>query len=54
MSKKIEKLKEVNNALKNILIVLETRMFIENIIDVDDKSINMNVTKPKIVTVPKQ
>ena len=33
MSKKIEKLKEVNLALNKRLIYLETYMFIQNIVD---------------------
>ena len=51
MSKKIDKLKEVNTQLSNILIKLETRMFIENIVDVKEKTINED--KPKAVVILK-
>lgn len=52
MSKKLEKLKEVNNILKRVLEKLEFEMFIENINDVKDNIINNN--KPKIIVNPKQ
>jgi hypothetical protein len=37
MSKKLDKLKEINTQLSNILVELETRMFIENINVFNDK-----------------
>lgn len=47
MSKKIEKLKEVNNQLNEILSKLETRMFIENINNYNDKK--LKESQPKMV-----
>lgn len=49
MSKKMEKLKEVNTQLSNILIELETRMFIENIVDVKEKIINEEKSKTIVI-----
>jgi hypothetical protein len=39
MSKKIEKLKEINAQLDNVLTKLETHIFINNIDNVQDKKI---------------
>ncbi len=47
MSKKLEKLKEVNLQLTNILNELEAHMFIENIDSGDNKKIKEE--KPKVV-----
>ncbi len=49
MSKKIEKLKEVNELIKNALMELETKMFIENISNVRDKVINDENLKSKFI-----
>ncbi len=48
---KIEKLKEVNENLKNLLIQMETRMFIENI-NVSEPMKNSKEEKPAVITVP--
>jgi len=45
MSKKLEKLREVNKLLKEILSNLETQMFIENIDETIDKKINAEYSK---------
>lgn len=45
--KKIEKLKEINETIKNICVDLETRIFVEDM-DVVDKKI-MKEYKPKNV-----
>lgn len=39
-SKKIEKLKEVNNLLNELIGKLETRLFIENISEAEEKILN--------------
>ena len=39
MSKKLEKLKEVNDNIKKILVEMETRLFLENNCVVEDKKI---------------
>lgn len=54
MLKKLEKLKEVNETLKNVLIELETRMFIENIVEVKDKPIRDEISTSKVVVIQKQ
>lgn len=46
MSKKLEKLKEVNATLKELLIKLETHMFVENI-NVDKENLKNHV--PELV-----
>lgn len=46
MSKKLEKLKEINETLKHVLDKLEIRKFIENISDVKDCVIKND--KPKV------
>ena len=47
MSKKLDKYREVNKQLANVLTELETRMFVENIIYVKDKK--LKVEEPKVV-----
>ena len=47
MSKKLEKYREVNKQLANVLTELETRMFIENIVYTNDKKIKLE--EPKVV-----
>jgi hypothetical protein len=47
MSKKLEKLREVNAMLNTVLMELETKLFIDNISDVKEKIIKDE--KPKIV-----
>jgi hypothetical protein len=47
MSKKLEKLREVNTQLSNILMELETRIFVDNISDVKERIIRED--KPKAV-----
>ena len=47
MSKKLEKLREVNMQLKSILSELETKMFIENINDTKSKMAKEE--QPKVV-----
>jgi len=39
MSKKLDKLKEINSQLSNILIELETQIFVENIDNYKEKMI---------------
>jgi hypothetical protein len=53
MAGKIEKLKEVNENLKNLLIQLETRMFVENI-NVSNFNQKNEDKKPAINIVPNQ
>ena len=38
MSKKIEKLKEINRLLDEVLSNVETRIFIESVIDIKDNT----------------
>jgi len=51
MSKKLDKLREVNTTLVNIINKLETKAFIENIYIVNEKFINNE--KPKPITETK-
>jgi len=48
---KIEKLKEVNENLKKLLIQMETRMFIENI-SASEPIKKSREEKPAVITVP--
>jgi hypothetical protein len=52
MSKKLEKLKEVNVMLNAVLMELETRIFIDNISDVKEKMTKDE--KPKVMVEIKQ
>jgi hypothetical protein len=54
MSPKLEKLKEINETLKNVLIQLETEMFIENILNVNDKPMVEEAPKPNVIVISKQ
>ena len=49
---KIEKLKEVHAQINKIINMIETRMFIENISDVEEKIIQEE--KPKAITETNQ
>lgn len=51
MSKKLEKLKEVNAQLTNVLIQLETRMFIDNIDSTEKKIIREK--RPEVIAILK-
>ena len=48
MSKKLDKLKEVNNTLRELLIKLETHIFVENI------NINVGERKAELFSELKQ
>lgn len=48
MSKKIDKLKEVNATLNKILIQMETRIFVENINVEENKKLKEPIIKPCI------
>jgi hypothetical protein len=52
MSKKLEKLKEINETLKHVLDKLEIQMFIDNIYDIKDSVIKND--KPKVSVNLKQ
>jgi hypothetical protein len=47
MSKKLEKYREVSTQLNSVLKELETRMFVENIVDTNEKK--MKVEQSKVV-----
>jgi hypothetical protein len=51
MSKKLEKLREVNMQLNSLIGQMETKMFIENIFDIKD--VKPKETKPQSVVVQK-
>jgi len=48
MAGKIEKLREVNETLKNLLIQMETRIFVENI---NVENVNQITKEKKVVAV---
>jgi len=52
MSTKLEKLKEVNTQLDSVLKKLETYVFIENIVDVQEEKVIAE--QPKLVISIKQ